>query len=315
VIAEPVLATRRIGSIVAALLLLAAGCTSSENGTTASCAPRYALRYSSNAQLRAGAIALFDVDGHETRPGGDWITGEPSFAPDGRSLAVTWFESTDEGRDTAIAILGVGAKSRRIISGTEHGEFPAWSPDGSTIAYASNDYQLGGTRLRVMDADGSNNRMLTDNGDVTSATLSPAWSPDGKRIAFVGTNFFGSTAAWIVDRDGRHRRKLAPVASDADLVSWRPDGKKLLVSGAIGEPAIVDPATGKKTDVDRNAPAAIWSGGGNQVLFFGPRGEHGKYPLTRGTVEGTRLRPGAEVPNLPAQDVFPQGEGFAAWCT
>ena len=53
---------------------------------------------------------------------------------------------------------------------------PAWSPDGTKIAFASN--RDGDGEIYVMDADGGNPTNLTNNsGD----DIAPAWSPDGSQ--------------------------------------------------------------------------------------------------------------------------------------
>jgi Tol biopolymer transport system component len=54
-----------------------------------------------------------------------------------------------------------------------------WSPDGAHIA-VMNDLQPGGGRLYVMNADGSNVRVLVDDYDPADL----AWSPDGTRLAY-----------------------------------------------------------------------------------------------------------------------------------
>lgn len=43
------------------------------------------------------------------------------------------------------------------------GAFPAWSPDGSTIAYVNIDYFEGGGHIWLMDADGSNRRPMVED--------------------------------------------------------------------------------------------------------------------------------------------------------
>ena len=57
---------------------------------------------------------------------------------------------------------------------------PAWSPDGSKIAFTS---WVGpsNSEVYVMDADGGNKTNLTNNATYDS---DPAWSPDGTQIAF-----------------------------------------------------------------------------------------------------------------------------------
>lgn len=58
---------------------------------------------------------------------------------------------------------------------------PAWSPDGTRIAFASN--RSGAIELWIMSATGTGLRQLTTKG----WNFDPSWSPDGTRIAFVST--------------------------------------------------------------------------------------------------------------------------------
>ena len=79
---------------------------------------------------------------------------------------------------------------------------PAVSPDGRRIAYLGYDERMLGyqqSRLHVMDDDGSNVRVLTDDLDLSVG--SPVWSADGRRI-FVGTSREGIGRILTVDMDG-----------------------------------------------------------------------------------------------------------------
>jgi dipeptidyl aminopeptidase/acylaminoacyl peptidase len=66
---------------------------------------------------------------------------------------------------------------------------PAWSPDGSRIAYTSGPSPAGliGERIWVMNSDGSGSRQLTN--DKRYRDESPQWSTDGRRILFARMQF------------------------------------------------------------------------------------------------------------------------------
>jgi len=57
---------------------------------------------------------------------------------------------------------------------------PAWSPDGSKIAFMS-DRDGGDIEIYVMNADGSHQTRLTNS---PGRDAHPSWSPDGKNIYF-----------------------------------------------------------------------------------------------------------------------------------
>jgi Tol biopolymer transport system component len=58
---------------------------------------------------------------------------------------------------------------------------PAWSPDGTHIAFARSITETN-NEIFVMDADGSNVVRLTDSPSLDEY---PSWSPDGSQIAFM----------------------------------------------------------------------------------------------------------------------------------
>ena len=122
------------------------------------------------------------MDGTDERLVGDFeVAAFPAWSVDGRQITFSAADASDtfrlytasieRDRPTAITPLGPDAM------------LPAWSPDGSTIAYArSPDASRGSYDLWLVNPDGTDNRSLTD--DPTNE-LRPAWSPDGKRIALV----------------------------------------------------------------------------------------------------------------------------------
>jgi Tol biopolymer transport system component len=91
-----------------------------------------------------------------------------------------------------------------------------WSPDGAHIAVVN--YLDGGTRLYVMDADGSNVRVLDDHYD----GLGVAWSPDGTRLAFAD----GSARIFVAPMDGAAPTEIVVPIAGSDL-TWSPDGSRI----------------------------------------------------------------------------------------
>jgi len=84
----------------------------------------------------------------------------------------------------------------------------AWSPDGEQIAFAS--YRDGNWEIYIMNADGSDQRNVTDNP--TSDGL-PAWSPDGEQIAFTSERE-GNFEIYLMNADGSGEIRLTNNQAD-----------------------------------------------------------------------------------------------------
>jgi dipeptidyl aminopeptidase/acylaminoacyl peptidase len=78
--------------------------------------------------------------------------------------------------------------ARRLTDGPTAAESPAWSPDGTRIAFASNlarDHDLT-DRSDVVVVDVATGRRTRITGGRDSLFFSPTWLPDGKTIAALG---------------------------------------------------------------------------------------------------------------------------------
>ena len=119
-----------------------------------------------------------------------------------------------------------GSGVRRLTT-TGRESAPAWSPDGTRIAFVSSRDGAGLRReLYVMNADGTRARRLTDDADQLVQSFlggSPAWSPDGTRIAFVKRGRearFGGADVWVADADGSDAHRVTADAADEQSVQW-----------------------------------------------------------------------------------------------
>ena len=86
---------------------------------------------------------------------------------------------------------------------------PAWSPDGTTIAFSRN------SAIYAMNADGTNVHALTNGAAYADA---PAWSADGTQVAFSQNQ-----QIWTMARDGSNQRQLTAGDSNGSP-AWQPLG-------------------------------------------------------------------------------------------
>lgn len=102
------------------------------------------------------------------------------------------------------------------------------SPDGKKVAYTVAYYSVPENKshrvIYVMDANGSNNTLLTrtawNEGE-------PQWIKDGSKIAFL-CNESGGSQIWEMNPDGTDRRIISDFKGDIEGFSFSPDGKKIL---------------------------------------------------------------------------------------
>jgi TolB protein len=162
-------------------------------------------------------------------------------------------------------------------------EAPAWSPDGSRIAFVSN--RDGDVEIYVMKADGSDQIRLTDSPDFDG---DPAWSPDGERIAFTSLRD-GNGEIYVMNADGTNPVRLTNNEAHDWGPAWSPDGSRIaFVSERDGDaevyvmnadgteqtnltnfPARIDDE--KHPDLAANEKDPAWSPDGKHIAFTSDR--------------------------------------------
>ena len=238
-------------------------------------------------------LYVLSADGTETRltKGRDWGTG--SISPDGSKViydVTTWSANEGEEWQSGIYVVDTGGGEPRLLlaSGLQDypdGTFrtalfrPTFSPDGTQIAYIDGMGDWGNT-IRVMNADGSDVRVLIDwstlppppaedVAEVHGSTL--AWSPDGQRLTFngdggtwiVGVNGDGLTKLPVGDPDGFALPREVVWVGGAQ---WSPTGERLVFrsEGAIWIINADGSGLGQVAPVGRDP---VWSPDGDRIAY------------------------------------------------
>ena len=136
----------------------------------------------------------------------------PSESPDLRRLTFTDIRSPSGDTDRAIVVSapdGSGLKTLFDMPGA-YDSAPAWSPDGSKIAFESNadvggDNPEGDMEIWTMNADGTGATQLTRNA---AHDEGPAWSPDGRLLAYTSGPDDAHGDTHVMTAAGRHIRRL-----------------------------------------------------------------------------------------------------------
>ena len=114
-----------------------------------------------------------------------------------------------------------GSGIRRVTSGDSWAAGPSWSPDGSQIAFSW--HRDGQTDIYAINVDGSGLKQVTDDGFYDKE---PAWSPDGARIAFASAENRTSDI-YLINLDGSERTLLYGTVRNERSPAWSPDGSTI----------------------------------------------------------------------------------------
>jgi Tol biopolymer transport system component len=195
--------------------------------------------------------------------------------------------------DDLFRMMVNGGKLTQLTNTIAYERSPAWSPDGSQIAYASSElFPAQNAEIWVMDADGSNPHRITN---FSAAAEHPTWSPGGKQIAFSSGGYVytvpatcslctsgtqiglgGSDPAWAPDNSYIVYTDQRPGSSVLQLYAYNvATGLEMPVSGAHDdtEPAWSSDATKlyfTRREVSWGSQQ-VWVFDYFQGMFYNPR--------------------------------------------
>jgi TolB protein len=194
-----------------------------------------------------------------------WVTGEPGVA----ATRIAFVLLTRDAKEV-YTIDYDGENIQRLTNDGSIALSPAWSPDGTRIAYTS--YRTGNVLLYERDLRTGRDRIVSDR---EGSNITPDYSPDGRTIAFA-TLAAGNTE--IATLNGtRLEQHTRGNRFDSLSPSYSPDGRQFAFeSSRLGEPQIyVMPVGGGEARLVSNF--VYGSGGYNTSPDWSPKGRQIAY--------------------------------------
>ena len=221
----------------------------------------------------------------------------PTVSPDGYSVAYTTLRFTSpgsRGNNFEIVTQSIdGSVPRRVTRTKWHDVSPAWSPDGSRIAFVS--HREDGPRVFTIAPDGSDERSVAPNASVQPNA--PVWSPDGSRLAFVAEEPECVAREWVdtypANKSQYVTHAVVRMIYRESLYTADPDGSNL---AKLDWPSGADVAPRTRygrqhlDDPEQDVGFFEWSPDGRQVAFAGRfYGEKGGIYIANADGSETRL--------------------------
>jgi Tol biopolymer transport system component len=246
----------------------------------------YDLRYPVLTRVRPDGSAREAILSGLYRTGPDdqyawaFFMRDPAVAPDGRTVAVVSDGPDPTKSNVVMARISISGKRLRPMGLAENPPYghqdPAWSPDGTQLAYVLNARQSGRGAPSIWRYD-----LAKEKATRLSRTgyTEPTYSPDGRLLVATKTTSLGTD---VVVLDARNGNELLRVTSDGRSWggAWSPDGTQVAFLHLEGSTtdlsvATVREAPGAALAVEKIEPLTEFSGldADSRPAWWGPRPE------------------------------------------